>query len=179
MHADAWRSRVLFRAAFFLVVFACLVPRTGRAGEPPAMDRYANVKYGYAIDYPRSFAPQGEADAGDGQVFLAPGGAGEMRVYAACNAPGTLFRQRYQERLAALGGRPIYTLFREDWFVVSGIVGGKVLYEKTLARGDVFYTVSFTYDPAARALFESVIGRAVKSFAVPPPGGRRDGRPFF
>uniref|UniRef100_I2Q5N7 Lipoprotein n=1 Tax=Desulfovibrio sp. U5L TaxID=596152 RepID=I2Q5N7_9BACT len=155
-------------AAFCLALLACLAacPPAAQAGEPPAMGRYANAKYGYAIDYPKAFSPQGEADAGDGQVFLAPGGAGEMRVYASYNVLETPFREKYQESLKALGGRPIYTLFREDWFVVSGIVGGKVYYEKTLARGDAFFTVSFTYDPAARALFESVIGRVIKSFAV-------------
>jgi len=149
------------------LVFSVVSPTPGRAAEPPALGRYVNAKYGYAIAYPKAFSPQGEADAGDGQVFLAPGGQGEMRVYAAYNVLGASFRQRYQESLKALGGKPLYTLLREDWYVVSGLVGGKIYYEKTLLRRDAFFTVAFTYDPAARALFESIIGRVIKSFEVP------------
>ena len=156
------------RGLFALVLGLLLAcPGPGLAADPPALGRYSNAKYGYSIEYPLVFAPQGEADAGDGQVFLAPDGQGEMRVFAAYNVLETSFQDRYRQSLAAVGGKPLYTLLREDWFVVSGLVDGKIYYEKTLARRQAFYTVAFTYDPAARALFESIVGRVIRSLQVP------------
>ncbi len=161
----SWRAVRGAAALLALLALLCLWPAAGLAGAPE-LGRYVNARYGYAIDYPLAFTPRGESANGDGQVFASPDGRGEMRVFASRNAPRRTLQDRYRESLAALGTRPLFTLLRDDWFVVSGIAGGKVVYEKTLFRRDAFFTVAFAYDPAARAAFEAVVGRVVRSLEV-------------
>ena len=48
---------------------------------------YINARFGYRLDYPADFVPQGESDSGDGQVFIGEEGA-ELRVW------GGFFKQR-------------------------------------------------------------------------------------
>lgn len=155
-------------AGSLVLLFGLLLAMPARcpAAEAQAPDRYANSKYEYSIKYPSSFSPQGEADAGDGQVFLAPDGQGEMRVYAGYNVFGTSIGKRYQESLEAVGKKPTYSVLRPDWFVVSGLKDGKIYYEKTQLRRDAYFTVSFTYDPAARELFDPLIGDILKSWKI-------------
>lgn len=45
---------------------------------------YINVRFGYRLDYPADFVPQGESDSGDGQVFIGKEGA-ELRVWGGYN----------------------------------------------------------------------------------------------
>lgn len=161
----SWRAVHGGAALLALLALLGLWPAAVLAGGPE-LGRYVNARYGYAIDYPKAFSSQGESANGDGQVFASPDGRGEMRVFASRNLPRRTLRDRYQESLAALGTRPLFTLLRDDWFVVSGLAGGKVVYEKTLFRRDTFFTVAFAYDPAARAAFEAVVGRVVRSLDV-------------
>jgi hypothetical protein len=141
-------------------------PSPCAAAEAQAPGGYGNAKYGYFIAYPESFTPQGESDAGDGLVFLAPDGQSEMRVYAAYNVLNTPLRTRYEGSLDIVGKKPTYTLLRPDWYVVSGLSEGKIYYEKTLLRRDAYFTVSFTYDPATRELFDPLIGDILKSWKI-------------
>ena len=154
-------------ALLALAVGIALIPAQAVvAADAAAPQHYVNQKYGYGIACPATFAPQGESDAGDGQVFLAPKDAGEIRVYAAYNVMNSTLDQRYKESAAMVGGKPQYSVRKKDWFVVSGMMDGKIYYEKTLLQKDVFYTVSFTYSPEAKEMFAPVVDAVVKSLKV-------------
>ncbi len=136
------------------------------AADVAASQHYVNQKYGYEIACPATFAAQGEADAGDGQVFLAPKDAGEIRVYAAYNVMNSTLDKRYKESADMVGGKPQYSVRKKDWFAVSGMMDGKIYYEKTLLQKGIFYTVSFTYSPEAKEAFAPVVDAVVKSLKV-------------
>lgn len=133
----------------------------------PAFDTYSNTKYGYFIDYPRGvFYPQGESDAGDGQVFRSPDNQAELRVFANFNVLDETLAAKFQESLVQPGLKPTYQVLRKNWFVVSGFWGGKVFYQKTFQARDAFYTVMLVYNPANKAAYDPLVGPIVKSFRI-------------
>ena len=136
-------------------------------GAVPAFDTYSNTKYGYFIDYPRGvFSPQGESDAGDGQVFRSPDNQPALRVFASFNVLDESLAAKFQESLVQPGLEPTYQVLRKNWFVVSGFWGGKVFYQKTFQAKDAFYTVMLVYNPANKAAYDPLVGPIVKSFRV-------------
>lgn len=142
---------------------AAAVPRPDRKSWQGG---YSNAKYGFAIAYPeRLFTPQGESDAGDGQGFLAADGA-SLAVYAAFNVLESSLEDVFREALAVPGQTVTYRVMRQDWFVVSGLVGKDVFYRKTMAANDAFYTVELRYPQAHKELFDPLVGEIVKSFVV-------------
>ncbi|HJZ79716.1 MAG TPA: hypothetical protein VKD91_05205 [Pyrinomonadaceae bacterium] len=136
----------------------------------PADERwntYANARFNYSISYPSSLVPQGEADNGDGQVFRSHDGAAELRVWGSNNALNQSLAAAYQEAISDLqhdGGSVSYKVMRDNFFVVSGTQGRKIVYQKTLLRGDVFKAFTFTYPANAKGTYDSITTRIAGSF---------------
>ena len=126
---------------------------------------YANARFKYSISYPADLLiPQGEAENGDGQVFKEKGSSSvEMRVYGGYNALNETLRARY-EKLIREWGNVSYKVLRKDWFVVSGMVNGKIHYQKTILRGDTFKTFQIEYDAVRGSTYNEVTDRIAKSF---------------
>lgn len=149
----------------FCLVALSLVPVVPARAQNPNFDSYSNTKYGYSIGYPQGvFIPQGEPDAGDGQVFRSPDNQAELRVFASFNVLNETLAARFQDSLGQPGLQPTYTVLRKRWFVVSGFWGGKVFYQKTILAKDAFYTVMLVYNPANKAAYDPLVGPIVKSF---------------
>lgn len=149
-----------------LLVAVTLLPVRAHAA-PGQTQSYSNSKYGFAITYPADrFIPQGESDAGDGQIFRAKGGQGEMRVYAGFNVLNESLAAVYETCLRDPGFQPTYKVLRRNWFVVSGLAGKNIFYRKTIQSGDTFYTISFTYPPGEKALFDPLIPGLLADFAI-------------
>jgi len=123
---------------------------------------YTNVRYSYSIAYPLGILiPQGEATNSDGQIFRSKDGRAEMRVFGSQR----LDRSLSDEFSAAQENRNVtYKVMKKDMFVVSGTADGKIFYQKTLLRGDVFKTFMIEYDEGARATYDSIAARVSQSF---------------
>ncbi|MDK2010986.1 MULTISPECIES: hypothetical protein [unclassified Deinococcus] len=101
---------------------------------------YCNSRYSYCINVPAAMYGQGESDSGDGQVFMNRSATVTLTVWGAWNVPDLpSFEDEYRE--ASRGwpsapGRPArvvtYKVMKPDFFVVSGIEGGKVFYQRTI-----------------------------------------------
>jgi hypothetical protein len=126
---------------------------------------YANARFKYSISYPADLLiPQGEAENGDGQIFKEKGGSSvEMRVYGGYNVSNETLRSRYDE-LIRNWNNVTYKVLRRDWFVVSAMVNGKIHYQKTILRGDVFKTFEIEYDAVRGSTYNDVTDRIAKSF---------------
>lgn len=125
----------------------------------------ANARFGYSISYPSDLLlPQGEAQNGDGQKFLAKDGSAEMLVYAnyKLDDEDTL-RKLYDEAVADLGN-PTYKVIKGDWFVVSGKKQGKIYYRKTMLKNEIFMTFTIEYNESKRKTYDAVTTRISKSF---------------
>lgn len=133
-------------------------------------ETYHNERYDYSIEYPKDVLyPQGEADNGDGQIFLSKDARAQLSVYAHFNALEQTIEEAYREQ--SRGGQPddpnkvvTYKVLKDDWFVVSGYREGKVFYQKTILRDDIFKTMLFTYDEAEKAVYDGITKRLAASF---------------
>jgi hypothetical protein len=126
---------------------------------------YANARFKYSITYPADLlVPQGEAENGDGQVFRAKDGSAEMRVYGGYNSSSETLRGRFAELTRKWGNGVTYKVIRQDWFVVSAMVNGKIHYQKTMLRGDTFKTFEIEYDAVRGSTYNPVTASLAKSF---------------
>lgn len=135
------------------------------AAIPPGWNIYRNARFGYSICYPRSFAGQPEADNGDGRMFS--GRNAELRVWGSNNALGRTTAQaaRADRQLYTRnGGRITYERLGRGWYVLTGRKGGRIFYQKTLARSGQFTTFTLTYDTASGRQWSPVVSRIEKCF---------------
>jgi hypothetical protein len=155
--------------AFFIALLWLVAPLGNSAASHPAgvaqravYKTYTNARYGYSIAYPSNLlVPQGEADNGDGQAFRSRDGAAELRVYGSQNLGGGL-AGAYTE--AQSGKTVTYKTMKGNWFVVSGRDNGKIFYQKTMFKGDVFKTFIIEYDEAQKSVYDAVTVRIARSF---------------
>ena len=151
------------------VMSACLVMAVASGQIVLAQNSYktyANARFKYSISYPADLlVPQGEAENGDGQVFREKSGSSvEMRVYGGYNALNETLRSRYADLVRKWAKGVTYKVIRRDWFVVSAMVNGKIHYQKTILRGDVFKTFEIEYDAVRGSTYNDVTDRIAKSF---------------
>ena len=70
---------------------------------------YINARFGYRIDYPADFIPQGEADNSDGQVFIGKDGA-ELRAWGGYNVfqatPASALQEELRRSRSSDAGLP-------------------------------------------------------------------------
>ena len=122
----------------------------------------SNARYGFSIVYPVGILmPQGESDNGDGQKFVSKQGSATLLAFGS----NRLDRSLRDEFQSAQENRTVtYKVFRADMFVVSGHANGKIFYQKTLLRGDVFKTFIIEYDEEERGTFDPITARIARSF---------------
>jgi len=156
-----------------LICFACLFVGVAVAASQtvfatPQNDyqTYSNARFKYSISYPADLlAPQGESENGDGQVFREKSNSSvEMRVYGGHNALNESLRSRYDVVVRQWNKGVTYKVIRRDWFVVSAMVNGKIHYQKTILRGDIFKTFEIEYDAVRGSTYNDVTDRIAKSF---------------
>jgi hypothetical protein len=136
---------------------ACLAQTPPRV--PNTYNEYVNRGYGYSICYPDYiFVPQGESIAGDGQMFKADDGA-ELRVRASYNVPYRTIEDEFKDTAAeeSRSGNVTFKQQEGNWFVVSGIVGAKIFYRKTILQGDTFITFRALYPGTASSFYAEVV----------------------
>ncbi|MDT4896891.1 MAG: hypothetical protein QOH25_1968 [Acidobacteriota bacterium] len=123
---------------------------------------YSNARYGFSIAYPVNLlVPQGESDNSDGQKFVSRDGSATLLAFGS-NRMDRSLRDEFQ---SAQENRTVtYKVFRADMFVVSGHANGKIFYQKTLLRGDVFKTFIIEYDEQERGTFDAITSRIARSF---------------
>jgi hypothetical protein len=123
---------------------------------------YSNARYGFSIAYPAGLLlPQGESTNGDGQKFTSKDGSATLLAFGSQRLDKSL-RDEFE---SAQENRTVtYKVLKTDMFVVSGTENGKIFYQKTLLRDDVFKTFIIEYDSGARNTFDAVTTRVARSF---------------
>jgi hypothetical protein len=131
--------------------------------QAPIYKTYHNARFAYSISYPSNLlTPQGEAENGDGQKFLSSDGRAELIAWGSNNALDQTLKAKYDETRAER--KTTYELVKPGWFVVSGIDNGKVFYQKTILRQNVFKTFRMEYDESAKAKWDPITARIAISF---------------
>lgn len=140
---------------------------------------YGNARFGYSISYPANLlAPQGEAANGDGQAFLSSDKNTEMRVWGNFNALFRTVKEQYEEDIKTYGAADVtYKALLKNGYVISGVKGDRIFYQKTLFSGRekdagaVFYTFTIEYKKSESGKFDSIVQQISKSFKFNPNAG--------
>lgn len=145
--------------AFFL---ALLLPLAVQASDH--YTPYTNARFRFSVEIPTTlFVPQLESDNGDGRVFLSKNGQAEIRVYGGwlmepeipCSASEVFDKETV---------RVTYTHSKGKLSVVSGYIGTKIFYVKTIRTTDRCLNLVITYPSQDRGTFDGIIKHVTRSF---------------
>ena len=150
---------LLFRST---LVFVCLMTWPAQAAESSQWHDYVNIKYAYAVCFSANLlAPQGESDAGDGQVFGGNDGA-KLLVYGGYEIDGKSLADRMKSDKAEIVGRSgkvTYEALKGTWFVISGVDDQGVFYRKTIAADGRLASFQLTYPAVLKATYDEVAAK--------------------
>ena len=152
---------------FGLTAIAMLGVMSIAKAEEGLWNTYGNTRFGYSVCYPAGiFTPQGEADNGDGQRFIAADGA-ELLVWGSNNVLNASLDDQVGNQLSELKNPeflPSYRAGRGDWRVVSGLWAEKIVYLKITLRRGQFVAFRISYDRALSGTYDAVVKRVSSCF---------------
>lgn len=129
---------------------------------------YANNKYGYLVAWPHKLlTAQGESDAGDGQIFSAADGQAQLTCWARfINVLPQSLKKEFEAAQQEPGLQVTYKHMGKNFFVVSGISDGKIVYRKTVTTSQVQATFVLTYAQAQKGVFDPLVGDVANSLII-------------
>ncbi len=108
---------------------------------------YCNARFGYCIDYPKTLYPEKESANGDGCVFINEKEEEVLRVYGKNNMERSLQKQfREDLKESQVDATITYRKQGKNFFVISGQKQGKIFYQKTIQKGNVFVYAVIGYN---------------------------------
>jgi hypothetical protein len=142
------------------------------AQQPPAAttsrgseECYGNNRFGFDLCFPAgTFTARSAPDNNDGRTFVSRDGRIELLVWGGHNALNQTLAQAFAEAKQEEGLAVTYQATKKDWYVVSGYLGGKILYQKTWLRGDIFYNLRLVYAESAREQADPILRAVLGSF---------------
>lgn len=155
---------------FFILSFSFFYFSTQNAFADIFYKTYNNKRFEYSISYPKDILyPQGEAPNGDGQKFLSKEEDALLLVYGSHNIYDQTIKERYEENLQTNSEENqtkviTYRLLKENWFVISGYVSGKIFYQKTILNNDQFKTFYIEYPETKKKYYDPIVKRLSTSF---------------
>jgi hypothetical protein len=158
-------GKLLSFLGHFVVLLASIALHAEAKAASDPWATYINARFAYSTCYPENiFAPQGEADNGDGQKFLASDGA-EMLVWGWNNALDEMIDEVVQRRIK---GKPTYQAGKQNWRVVSGNSDLKVFYYKVVQRKGQFLSLYILYDRSLAPIYDPIVARISTCFRSIP-----------
>jgi len=142
-----------------------------RAENPPQdWQIYVNKRFGTRIHYPADLLPTGFSSLnGDGVTMKSSDGRIELRVFGGFNALEHTPREHEAWLRGDMrNGAVTYKARNKEWFVLSGMEGGSIFYEKRLfsADGETIHGFSFRYPAAEKTAMDPIVERLSKTFAL-------------
>jgi hypothetical protein len=123
---------------------------------------YTNQRFFFTVDYPSTFRMSPPDFDGDGRIFTSQDKKVEIRAWGGYNALFHTLKEEFDFEAKDLGAQITYQHMGKNWFVISGICNGKIIYQKTLLRKerdvDIFYTLRIEYPAANRNEYDPIIG---------------------
>ena len=131
---------------------------------------YANVRYGYTIEYPGDLLVAGrEADNSDGLVFSAKSGKTQVAVWGRFSSPDDTPAQllHSEEQRTCAGSRASYEVSKRNLVAFScQTQNNEIVYEKMLIHGGTLAIVQFTYPVAEQATWSPVVKQMAGSLRI-------------
>ena len=153
---------------FIFVVGLGLFSSTGFASNFQT-ELYSNSKFNFSISYPVSlFKAAVESDNSDGATIEAKDGTAKLIAWGSYG-PSVLnesISELYSDTLARAGSTVTYKTINknQNFFVVSGVSGSKVFYQKTYLIGDSEKSFQIEYLKSKKNIYDSVVISLNKNF---------------
>jgi hypothetical protein len=131
---------------------------------------YSNSRFNYSIEYPsRLLIPRGESPQGDGQLFASEDLQAQMIIYDTLNVLEQSIKDLYKQEARdvvtpKITKRVTYKRQKDNWFVISGYIGPKIFYQKTILSNDMFKTFYIEYPENQRHRYDPILIRLGNSF---------------
>ena len=124
---------------------------------------YTSAKFGFTIQYPRSFVPLASSDNRGSVTLTSPDGQAELTVSGGDN-PGLTAKEYYAKQLRDLVGRPGYRTVKQDWFVLTWRDKEKISYLKMFVGKTSYNSFIFSYPASQKTRYDEVATKVEKSF---------------
>ncbi|WP_270938354.1 hypothetical protein [Falsiroseomonas oryzae] len=159
-----------------VLAFAALAGHGALATECPGEGRwdqrsYRNARFAFGFDYPSFFVldPGSVPPGGDSARFWTVDRRATAVVNAAENAPGRSLRDIMQDAegdvVQNAGGEITYRRMRDNWFVISGYMVGRIFYRRTLlTRQDTVATLWLEFPREMRPCLDGAVTLMSLSF---------------
>ena len=123
---------------------------------------YANLRFGFAVDYPaENFSGFEESDNSDGATFQPKDSNVELRAYGFWN-DGTKSPRAYVSE--AYGSRPLaYAVIKRDFFIASGTAGDAIFYDRCNFSRDRVICIKVVYPAARKQQWDKIVPRVSRS----------------
>ncbi len=174
------------RVLLVALIVSLLVPGTPAAAPdcpqaPPGATptSYRNPRFGFGFTVPPVFAldPASVPAHGDSARFFTPDRRATAVVNAAPNARRLSLREIMAEAEGDVvhnaGGNITYRRIRDDWFVISGYMVGRIYYRRTLLTpAGIVATLWMEFPPELRPCLEAAVTTMSLSFralSIPAP----------
>jgi hypothetical protein len=129
---------------------------------------YENARFGYRALYPDFLIPGEESENGDGRNFLSSDGSVKLVVFGAYNTKNMAIGEYRRRLLKEFKGHENigYGPRGNSWFVLSGLRGGKLYYEKVLfaCGGRIVNAFALTYPEEQKHAFDPIVTGLEKNF---------------
>lgn len=124
---------------------------------------YHNSRFDYSIEYPSCFIQQEEPTNGDGCSFYMNERI-YLSVFASYNALNETIADRYYENAISTVA---YSTLKNNWFVISDYTSdGRIFYQKTVLKNDIFMTAILCYPPEYKNDFQKITQRIFSKFSI-------------
>lgn len=138
------------------------------AAAPAAAGTYSNPQFGYSIRYPSALLRPIKTHSDAGQAFAAVKGHAGFRVFAASRKGRSPQEMADDAQAACPGPRPYYRVAKQRLIAISCTAGDRIIYQKSLLRGDLAITVRGEYPAAERETWDPVVTSIARSMSAVP-----------
>ncbi|TDB53146.1 MULTISPECIES: hypothetical protein [Bacillaceae] len=139
-------------------------PVTTKKPQSPGYTEYVNSRYGFSIQYPSEFETQPPPTNGDGAVFYSD----EVKITAYAGhtniiQPNETVMTYYDEELNQISNIA-YKRQKDNWYVISYVENGMIVYKKFFFGDVVSNTFIITYPAEKKAEYDALVNHVVKTF---------------
>jgi hypothetical protein len=160
---NAWLPAVLAALAIHLTT-------AGAAADELRYTTYHNDRFGTTIDYPPEIFPVRERAPvnDDGRAFDSADKKARFVTNGAWNTEDDAIEDLFateQKFLVDDGVKVTYAKVGDDWFVVTGVKGDEIYYERFLLsyQNQIINKFHIEYAASKRALYDPIVSRMARS----------------
>jgi len=135
---------------------------------PAGAGTYSNEQFGYSIRYPSTLLRPVDMHSDAGQAFAAVAGHAGFRVFAASRKGRSPQEMADDAQTVCPSGHRVYRVARARLIAISCIARDRIIYQKSLLRGNLAITVRGEYPASERATWDPVVTSIARSMAAIP-----------